>query len=107
MKQIKNFEEFEALKNQSKPVLLDFYADWCGPCKALLPTVEKLASKYEGEFLIQKVNVDQFRALSTQFQVRSIPALFVLKDGEVKESLIGFKTESQLEEIIQNHLAAA
>ena len=107
MKQIKNFEEFEALKNQDKPVLLDFYANWCGPCQALLPVVEKLASKYEDDFLIRKVNVDQFRELSAQFEVRSIPALFVLKDGEVKESLVGFKSESQLESIIQNHLAAA
>ncbi len=107
MKQIKNFEEFEAVKNQSKPVLLDFYADWCGPCQGLLPIIEKLADKYEDEFLIQKVNVDQFRELSAQFQVRSIPALFVLKDGEVKESLVGFKSEGQLEEIIQNHLEVA
>ncbi len=107
MKQIKNFEDFEAIKNQDKPVLLDFYADWCGPCQALLPTVEKLASKYEDDFLIRKVNVDQFRELSAQFEVRSIPALFVLKDGEVKESLVGFKSESQLESIIQNHLAVA
>ena len=107
MKQVKNFEEFEAIKNQDKPVLLDFYANWCGPCQALLPTVEKLASKYEDEFLIRKVNVDQFRELSAQFEVRSIPALFVLKDGEVKESHVGFKSESQLEAIIQNHLAVA
>ena len=83
MNQIKNFEEFETVLNQGKPVLLDFYADWCGPCQGLLPIIEKLANKYEDEFIIQKVNVDQFRELSAKFKVRSIPALFVLKDGAV------------------------
>ncbi len=107
MSNIKNFEEFEAIKNQDKPVLIDFYADWCGPCQALSPSIEKLSKKYEDEFLIKKVNIDQFRELAAQFQVRSIPALFVLKDGEVKESTLGYKSESQLEALLQSHLATA
>lgn len=107
MTNIKNFEEFEAIKNQDKPVLLDFYADWCGPCQALLPNIEKLSEKYEEDVLIRKVNIDQFRELAAQFQVRSIPALFVLKDGEVKESALGYKSEVQLEALLQTHLATA
>jgi len=107
MKNIKNFEEFEAIKNQDKPVLLDFYADWCGPCQALLPSVEKLSKKYENEFLVRKINIEQFRELAVQFQVRSIPALFVLKDGEIKESTLGYKSEDQLESLFKNHLATA
>ena len=107
MKEIKDYKAFEAIKNQDKPVLLDFYADWCGPCQALLPVVEKLADKYEDEFLIRKVNVDKFRELAGEFQVRSIPALFVLKDGKVQESFLGFRSESQLEEVIQSHLVTA
>jgi len=107
MDTIKNFEEFEAVKNQGKTVLLDFYADWCGPCKALTPNLEKISKKYEGEVLIRKINIDQFRELAGQFQVRSIPALFVLKDGEVKESALGYKSESQLEALLQTHLATA
>ena len=107
MQNIKNFEEFEVIKNQDKPVLLDFYADWCGPCQALLPNIEKLSKKYEEEFVIRKVNIEQFRELATEFQVRSIPALFLLKDGKVKESALGYKSESQLEALLQNHLATA
>ena len=107
MKEIKDFQGFEAIKNQDKPVLLDFYANWCGPCQALLPTVEKLADKYKGEFLIQKVNVDTFPELAQQFGVRSIPALFVLKDGKIEESLVGFQTESALENIIQRNQVVA
>jgi len=107
MKEIKNFQEFNAVQNQDKPVLLDFYADWCGPCKALLPTVEKLADKYEEDFVIQKVNVDKFRELAGQFGVRSIPALFVLKNGAVVEQFLGYKSETELENIIQGHLVTA
>jgi thioredoxin 1 len=107
MKEIKNFEEFNAVQNQTKPVLLDFYADWCGPCRALLPTVEKLADKHADDFIIQKVNVDRFPELAGQFGVRSIPALFVLKNGKIAESLVGYKSEVELENILQGHLEAA
>lgn len=107
MKEIKDFKAFETVTQQDKPVLLDFYADWCGPCQSLLPVVEKLAKKYDGEFLIQKVNVDKFPALAQQFKVRSIPALFVLKDGKVDQSLLGYKSEAVLENLIQSYLVAA
>ena len=107
MKEIKIFEEFNAVQNQTKPVLLDFYADWCGPCRALLPTVEKLADKHADDFIIQKVNVDRFPELAGQFGVRSIPALFVLKNGQIAESLVGYKSETELENILQGHLEAA
>lgn len=107
MKEIKNFEEFNAVQNQTKPVLLDFYADWCGPCRALLPTVEKLADKHADDFIIQKVNVDRFPELAGQFGVRSIPALFVLKNGKIAESLVGYKSEVELENILQGHLETA
>lgn len=107
MKEIKNALEFNSITAQDKPVLLDFYADWCGPCQALLPTVEKLAEKYRDAFVIRKVNVDRNPELSRQFGVRSIPALFFLQGGEIREELIGFQTEAVLEEKIQQYLVTA
>ena len=77
MKEIRDFQAFEEIKNQDKPVVLDFYADWCGPCQAMLPTVEALADEYADDAVIAKVNVDHFRDLAVQFGVRSIPAIFV------------------------------
>ena len=103
MKEIKNLTEFKNLINEGKPVLLDFYADWCGPCKILLPTVEKLADKYEGEFNIAKVNVDTNGELAAQFGVRSIPALFFVQDGKVQEGLVGIQSEAKLEAKIQSY----
>ena len=96
MREIQNTQEFKTIIEGNKPVLLDFYADWCGPCQTLLPIVEKLANEHETDFVIAKVNVDKNPELAQQFSVRSIPALFFIKDGEVKEHLNGLQTESAL-----------
>ena len=103
MKAINNTADFNKLMNQDKPVLLDFYADWCGPCQALLPTVEKLAEKHKADFEIVKVNVDSNPELSRQFKVRSIPALFFIKDKMVVEQLNGVQMEAVLEAKIESH----
>ena len=107
MKEIKDVKAFNEVISQDKPVLLDFYADWCGPCKVLLPRVEKLAEKYENDFVVRKVNVDKNPQLAQQFQVRSIPALFVLKDKKVEKALVGLQTEHALEAVIQEYLIPA
>lgn len=107
MKEIKNAADYQALVNQDNPVLLDFYADWCGPCKALLPTVEKLADQYKGEVEIAKVNVDTNRDLAQEFGVRSIPALFFVQNGKIQERLVGFQTAAVLNNKIQSHLVKA
>lgn len=107
MKEFKNPSEYQAAVDSGKPILLDFYADWCGPCRVLLPTVSKLADKYQDEFVIAKVNVDHNPELSQKFGVRSIPALFFVQDGEVKENLVGVQTESSLENKIKSYLVAA
>ena len=96
MKEIQSIEQFQALLKGDKPILVDFYADWCGPCRMLLPTVEKLAEEYEKDFEIVKVNVDANRELAQQFRVRSIPALFFIKNQEIMEQLTGLQTEASL-----------
>ena len=101
MKTIENIEAYENLINQEKPILLDFYADWCGPCQSLLPIVEKLAGEYEGKIEIQKVNVDKNNELASKFGVRSIPSLFFMKNAEVVDTLNGAVTETVLREKLE------
>lgn len=107
MKELNNKAEYQALLNQDKPILLDFYADWCGPCQALLPTVEALAEKHKENFEIVKVNVDKNPELAQEFGVRSIPSLFFIENNEVKENLLGNQPKSVLETKIQSYLATA
>lgn len=107
MKAIANIQEFQKVINQDKPVLLDFYADWCGPCQALLPTVERLADKYKDDFVVRKINVDKNPQLAQQFKVRSIPALFILKDKEIQEKLVGMQSEQSLDKVLQAQLTVA
>lgn len=80
---------FEEVINSGKPVLVDFWAEWCGPCKMIGPVVEELASEYDGKAVIGKVNVDENPALSGKFGVRSIPTLLVFKGGEIVDKQIG------------------
>jgi len=96
MKSINNKNEFDNLINQSNPILLDFYADWCGPCQTLLPTVDKLSKEFEGSVEIRKVNVDENKELAAQFQIRSIPALFFIKDNQIVDKVSGLAAEGTL-----------
>lgn len=87
-----------------KPVLIDFYADWCGPCKMMSPVVERLAKKYDGKVKVGKVNSDEQQELAAAFNVISIPNLFFIKDGKVVDHVVGVTPESVLDEKIQKML---
>lgn len=82
-----NFEEL--VKNSDKPVLVDFWAEWCGPCKMVAPLVDELSSEYSGRVLVGKVNVDENPNISMEFGIRSIPTLLVFKDGAVVDRHVG------------------
>ena len=87
---------FEEIIGSDKPVLVDFWAEWCGPCKMIGPVVEELASEYEGKAVIGKVDVDNNPNVSARFGIRSIPTLLVFKGGEVVDKQIGAVPKSIL-----------
>ena len=90
-------DTFEAeVKNADLPVLVDFWAPWCGPCRMIGPTVEAIAGKYAGKVKVVKVNVDDSPGVATEFKIRSIPTLAILKDGKVEEQLVGVQSEDEL-----------
>ena len=97
-----NFDE-EVIKSD-KPVLVDFWAEWCGPCKRLAPTVDALATDYAGKVTIGKLNVDENPGTAFKFQIRGIPAVLLFKDGAVVESVVGLAPKEDFKKVIEKHL---
>ena len=97
-----NFDN-EILKAQI-PVVVDFYADWCGPCKMMSPLMEKLSSEYEGKVKFCKVNVDDEEELAIQNEVQSIPLFVLYKDGQVIDKAVGARAEDETREFISKAL---
>jgi len=101
-----NDASFEADVLQSdQPVLVDFWAEWCGPCKAIAPALDELASAYDGKMRIAKVNVDENQAVPAKFGIRGIPTLMVFKNGQLAATKVGALTKSQLSQFINQQLA--
>ena len=95
-----NFEE-EVLKSEF-PVLVDFFATWCGPCKMLAPVIAELAEKYEGKVKVGKVNVDEENELAMKYQISSIPTLVLFKDGKIINIKVGLSSKSEIENMINS-----
>lgn len=92
------------LQRSDIPLLVDFWAPWCGPCKMLTPTIEALAEDYEGKIKVVKVNVDDNQELAAKYGIRGIPTVMVFKDGEVHSTMVGLQPREQLAEAIDNVL---
>ena len=90
-----NADNFDVIKQSEKPVLLDFFADWCGPCRMVAPILEEIARENE-QYLIAKVNVDEAPELAQQFGIVSIPTLIVMKGGEVVQQAAGARPKAQI-----------
>ena len=88
----------------TQPVLVDFWAEWCGPCRAVSPVVEELSKEYEGKVGFAKVNVDENATLASQYGIMSIPTLIVFKKGKPAEQIVGFRPKNELKKLLDNAL---
>jgi thioredoxin 1 len=98
-------QTFEAeVLNSPVPVLVDFWAVWCAPCRMLAPVVDAIAEKYEGKAKVVKLNVDENTATSGKYNIKGIPTLLLFKDGVIKEQIVGNTTKDTISKMIDSHL---
>jgi len=97
-----NFKQ--AVLEAKLPVLVDFWAEWCGPCRAVAPVVEELSKEYSGKVEFAKINVDENATLASQYGIMSIPTLILFKKGKPAEQIIGFRPKTELKKLLDNHL---
>ena len=103
MEQI-NKEKFDELLKGDKPVVCDFFATWCGPCKMLAPVMEEVSKDFEDKAVFVKVDVDENMELSARYGIMSIPLVAIFKDGEMKAKSLGYTSKSETREFLENNL---
>ncbi len=101
---LENAQQYLIEESFNRPVLIDFWADWCAPCKSLMPILEKLAKEYAGAFLLAKVNADEMGMISSQFGVRSLPAAMLMKDGQPIDGFAGALPEKEVRTLLEKYL---
>jgi thioredoxin 1 len=94
----------QTVVKSDKPVLVDFWAEWCGPCRRLAPTVDALASDYDGRVTVGKLNVDENPNTAAMFSIRGIPTILIFKGGEIVESIVGLADKDHLKQLIDKHV---
>ena len=97
-------ENFESLKKGDLPLVVDFWATWCGPCRMIAPIISKLAEKYDGKITVGKCDVEENDDLAAEFGIRNIPTILFFKNGEVVDKIVGAQSEAKLDEKFQTLL---
>ena len=97
-------ENFESLKNGEEPLVVDFWATWCGPCRMVGPVISKLAEKYDGKIVVGKCDVEDNEDLASEFGIRNIPTILFFKGGDVVDKVVGAQSEAKLDEKFQTLL---
>ncbi len=104
-REIQSMDEFEKeVLNSEIPVLVDFWAPWCAPCRMLAPTIEELSKEYEGKLKVCKVNTDELPILAMQYGIRGIPTVILFVNGEPVDGLVGLQPKAAFEHMLQRHL---
>ncbi len=94
-------ENFETLKNGELPLVIDFWATWCGPCRMVAPIISELAEKYDGKVVVGKCDVEEAEDLAMEFRIRNIPTVVFMKNGEVGDKMVGAASKDKFEEKLQ------
>ena len=97
-----NFDQ--SVIKAAQPVLVDFWAEWCGPCRRLAPTVDELATDYDGRVVVGKLNVDDNPSVASRYSIRGIPTLLLFKGGEIVEQVVGLADKSALKKLLDKHV---